>query len=75
MQSEIFPLAVRGKGNGVATAVNWICNLVVSVSFLSMTNTMTTAGTFWFYAGISIILYVFIFILVPEVSKTSDLVA
>lgn len=69
IQSEVFPIALRGKGNGVATAVNWICNLVVSITYLSMINTMTTAGTFWFYAGLSLIFWLLVFFFVPEVRK------
>ncbi|KAI9319070.1 general substrate transporter [Dichotomocladium elegans] len=71
IQSEVFPIALRGKGNGVATAVNWICNLVVSITYLSMINTMTAAGTFWFYAGLSLIFWVLIFFFVPETSRRS----
>ncbi|KAI8076704.1 general substrate transporter [Gilbertella persicaria] len=67
-QSEMFPMSIRGKANGVATAVNWICNLIVSTTFLSMTEAMTTAGTFWFYAGISIVLWAFLIRLMPETS-------
>jgi SP family myo-inositol transporter-like MFS transporter 13 len=68
-QSEMFPMSIRGKANGVATAVNWICNLIISTTFLSMTEAMTTAGTFWFYAGISIVLWILLVRLMPEVSS------
>ncbi|CAO0791599.1 unnamed protein product [Mucor circinelloides] len=67
-QSEMFSMSIRGKANGVATAVNWICNLIISTSFLSMTEAMTTAGTFWFYAGLSIILWGLLIKLMPETS-------
>lgn len=66
-QAEMFPMSIRGKANGVATAVNWICNLIISTTFLSMTNAMTTAGTFWFYAGLSIVLWMLLIKLMPEV--------
>lgn len=68
VQSEMFSSSIRGKANGIATAVNWICNLVISTSFLSMTEAMSAAGTFWFYAGISIMLWLILFRLMPEVS-------
>ncbi|KAI9499214.1 general substrate transporter [Zychaea mexicana] len=71
MQSEIFPIALRGKGTGVATGVNWICNLVISITYLSMINAMTAAGTFWFYAGISLIFWVLVFFFVPETAGRS----
>ncbi|ORZ36832.1 and other transporter-domain-containing protein [Catenaria anguillulae PL171] len=32
-QSEIFPLRVRGKGTGLATASNWINNTILSFSW------------------------------------------
>lgn len=66
-QSEMFSMSIRGKANGVATAVNWICNLIISTTFLSMTEAMTTAGTFWFYAGLSIVLWGLLLKLMPEV--------
>ncbi|OAD76287.1 hypothetical protein PHYBLDRAFT_97609, partial [Phycomyces blakesleeanus NRRL 1555(-)] len=68
IQSEMFSNSVRGKANGVSTAVNWICNLIISTTFLSMTDTLTSAGTFWFYAGISFILWIGIYFLLPEVN-------
>ncbi|OBZ83167.1 Proton myo-inositol cotransporter [Choanephora cucurbitarum] len=70
-QSEMFPMSIRGKANGVATAVNWICNLIVSTTFLSMTEAMTTAGTFWFYAGVSLVFWVLLIRLMPETSGKS----
>jgi SP family myo-inositol transporter-like MFS transporter 13 len=72
MQSELFPLSIRGKANGIATAVNWACNLVISTSFLSMTNGVSAAGTFWFYGGLSIVFWIFSIFEVPEVKKISS---
>ncbi|KAJ2960039.1 hypothetical protein NQZ79_g4569 [Umbelopsis isabellina] len=71
MQSELFPLSIRGKANGIATAVNWSCNLIISTSFLSMTNGVSAAGTFWFYAGLSIVLWIFVLFEVPETANKS----
>ncbi|KAG0183507.1 hypothetical protein DFQ29_002561 [Apophysomyces sp. BC1021] len=71
IQSEIFSMSLRGKANGISTAVNWICNLIISTTFLSMSDAMTTAGTFWFYAGLSFIFWVLVFFLVPETARKS----
>ncbi|KAI7900852.1 general substrate transporter [Cokeromyces recurvatus] len=71
IQSELFSASLRGKGNGIATATNWICNLVVASTFLSMVNTLSTAGTFWLYASISILLWISIVRWVPETSGKS----
>lgn len=67
IQSELFTLSLRGKANGIATATNWVCNLIVASTFLSMTNALSAAGTFWLYAGISILLWIGIVKWVPEV--------
>lgn len=72
IQSEIFTLSLRGKANGIATATNWICNLIVASTFLSMTNVLTAAGTFWLYATISILLWMLIVKWVPEVNYIND---
>ncbi|KAI7890542.1 general substrate transporter [Mucor mucedo] len=70
-QAEMFPMSIRGKANGVATAVNWICNLIISTTFLSMNEAFTAAGTFWFYAGLSIVLLLMLIRLMPETSGKS----
>ena len=44
INSEIYPLWARGTCIAMTTAVNWIFNLVVSFSFLTMTETITTYG-------------------------------
>ena len=35
--SEIFPTGVRGKAVSVVSAVNWATNLLISMTFLSIT--------------------------------------
>jgi SP family myo-inositol transporter-like MFS transporter 13 len=67
IQSELFSLPLRGKANGIATSVNWICNLFVASTFLTMTNTLSVAGTFWFYAVLSTVFWLGIFKWLPEV--------
>ncbi|VEL18997.1 unnamed protein product [Protopolystoma xenopodis] len=36
INSEIYPNWARGQGNAMATAVNWLANLVISLTFLSL---------------------------------------
>jgi SP family myo-inositol transporter-like MFS transporter 13 len=66
IQSEIFSPRLRGKAGGIATSVNWVSNLLVATTFLSLTRTITVAGTFWLYGGISLVGWIFIYALVPE---------
>ncbi|KAJ1400343.1 Sugar/inositol transporter [Sesbania bispinosa] len=66
LNSEIYPLRFRGIGGGIAAVSNWCANLIVSESFLSMTKTLGSAGTFLLFAGFSTISLMAIYALVPE---------
>ena len=44
INTEIYPIWARSTGISVATSVNWICNLIVSMSFLTLTETLTRHG-------------------------------
>jgi SP family myo-inositol transporter-like MFS transporter 13 len=71
INSEIFPTHLRATGNSLATATNWICNLGVSLSFLTLTENITEAGTFWLYGGISIVATVYTYYALPETKGKS----
>lgn len=66
VNSEIYPLRYRGIGGGIAAVSNWVSNLIVSESFLTLTEAIGSAGTFLLFAGFSAIGLVAIFFLVPE---------
>ncbi|MCX7125420.1 MAG: MFS transporter, partial [Gammaproteobacteria bacterium] len=69
--SEIFPLSVRGQAMSVATAIQWLANFVVSVSFLSLLNTVGASITFGLYATICCIAVVFTYFWIPETKRLS----
>ncbi len=64
--SEIYPLRVRGTAMSVATAVNWVINLLVALTFLSLVGLVGRSATFWIYAGFSAAALLFTWLLVPE---------
>ncbi len=64
--SEIYPLRIRGRAMSVGTAANWSANLIVALSFLTLTEVVGKAATFWLYAAVSIGAWLFAFFLVPE---------
>ncbi|KAI3469228.1 hypothetical protein Pfo_025891 [Paulownia fortunei] len=66
VNSEIYPLKYRGLGGGIAAVSNWSSNLVVSETFLTLTEHLGSAGTFLLFAGFSLIGLISIFFLVPE---------
>jgi MFS family permease len=64
--SEIFPLSLRGVGMGISIFANWVCNYLVSVTFLSLVGWLGFAATFWMYAAICLLGFVFVYKLLPE---------
>lgn len=66
VNSEIYPLRYRGIGGGIAAVSNWVSNLIVSETFLTLTKAIGSAGTFLLFAGFSFIGLVAIYFLVPE---------
>lgn len=66
VNSEIYPLRFRGVCGGIAATANWISNLIVAQSFLSLTQAIGTAWTFLIFGFISVVALVFVFVCVPE---------
>ncbi|MBA0808986.1 hypothetical protein Gohar_024679, partial [Gossypium harknessii] len=66
VNSEIYPLRYRGIGGDLAAVSNWISNLIVSLTFPSLTKALGSAGTFFLFGGVCVIGFSFIYWLVPE---------
>ncbi|CAN6213880.1 unnamed protein product [Urochloa humidicola] len=66
INSEVYPLRFRGVCGGVAAVANWASNLLVTQTFLSLTQELGTAGTFMLFCGVSAAAFVLLFLLVPE---------
>ncbi|KFK40217.1 hypothetical protein AALP_AA3G345800 [Arabis alpina] len=64
--SEIFPLRLRAQGASIGVAVNRIMNATVSMSFLSISDAITTGGAFFMFAGIAVVAWWFFFFMLPE---------
>lgn len=69
--SEIYPLRIRGRAMSVGTAANWGSNVVVALSFLTLTQVVGKGATFWLYGAISIGAWLFAYFLVPETKGRS----
>lgn len=66
VNSEIYPLRFRGVCGGIAATANWISNLIVSESFLTLTQVIGTSWTFLIFGVISVVALFFVLICVPE---------
>jgi sugar porter (SP) family MFS transporter len=64
--SEIFPLQVRGTAMSFATIANWSANFVITLVFLGLVGALGQTGTFWLFAAIGVVAFVFTLRLVPE---------
>jgi sugar porter (SP) family MFS transporter len=71
MLSEIYPLRVRGRAMSVGTVANWGANLIVALSFLTLTQVLGKPATFGLYGIVSIGAWLFVFFLVPETKGKS----
>ncbi len=69
--SEIFPLAVRGRGMSVATVANWGSNFAVTLVFPILTAALGSAPVFLIFAGLSVLALLFTWGAVPETKGRS----
>jgi sugar porter (SP) family MFS transporter len=66
MISEIYPLKIRSRAMAVATMANWGSNLLVALTFLSLLRMLGRPWTFWLYALVGVLAWIFVLRLVPE---------
>jgi sugar porter (SP) family MFS transporter len=64
--SEIYPVRVRAPAMSVATFANWAANFVVTISFLTLLNAITDAGTFFLFAALTVVALAYFWRRVPE---------
>lgn len=69
--AEIFPLKIRGQAEGIAAGTNWIFNLLVSITFLTLVELIGPSWTFWLYGVLAIAAFLFCYYLVPETKGRS----
>jgi len=64
--AEIFPTRVRGQATSIATMALWSACLVVTLTFLTIVDSMGISGAFGLYALLSLITFVFVWRWIPE---------
>ncbi|XP_045164785.2 proton myo-inositol cotransporter-like [Mercenaria mercenaria] len=71
INSEIYPNWARSTGTSLATATNWVFNLIVSLTFLSLLESVGKYGTFWLYFGVCFLGMLFMCFMLPETKNKS----
>ena len=66
LNSEIYCTEARGLGNSLSTTTNWTANLVMSMSFLTLSSELSPQGAFMLYATISLVFFLFFLFYLPE---------
>jgi sugar porter (SP) family MFS transporter len=69
--SEIYPNRVRGLAVSVTVSALWIASFVLTFTFPLINRLAGPAATFWIYAAVCAIGFVFIFYRVPETKGKS----
>jgi MFS family permease len=69
--SEIFPNRIRGAAMAVAVAALWLACFLLTYSFPTLNAKLGPAGTFWLYAMICLLGFIFIFFKLPETKNKS----
>jgi sugar porter (SP) family MFS transporter len=63
---EVFPNAVRSKGQGVGNASHWIMNTIIALTFSYVADVMGRGAPFIFFAGMTVVQFVTVLFTYPE---------
>lgn len=69
--SEIQPLKCRDFGITCSTTTNWVSNMIIGATFLTLLDSIGAAGTFWLYTGLNIAFVGITFWLIPETKNVT----
>lgn len=73
VNAEIYPNHARSLGTSASTTTNWLGNVVVSATFLTLASddVLGKEGAFWLYASIGVVGWIWLFRTMPETKELS----
>ena len=69
--AEILPLQLRAQGMSLGIAANRVTCSIISMTFISLANSITMAGCFFLYASTAVAAAVFVYVRLPETKGRS----
>ncbi len=64
--AEIFPLRFRGTGVAISVSALWVASFVLTFTFPILNSALGPGGTFFLYAAICALGFLFVYFVVPE---------
>jgi len=71
MMGELFATDIKGFAGSLAGTSNWLLAFVVTKTFVNLNNSLGIGGTFWLFAGLTVLGVIFVFFAVPETKGKS----
>ncbi|MDN5725839.1 MAG: sugar porter family MFS transporter [Propionibacteriales bacterium] len=71
VNSEVYPLSVRGKASSLGSFTHWGLDLVIASTVLTLISTITPTGLFGIFAVVAVAGFFFLFRLMPETKGRS----
>ncbi|XP_031236438.1 solute carrier family 2, facilitated glucose transporter member 12 isoform X2 [Mastomys coucha] len=69
--SEIFPGGIRGRAMALTSSMNWGINLLISLTFLTVTDIIGLSWVCFIYTILSVASLVFVILFIPETKGCS----
>ncbi|KAL6654371.1 hypothetical protein ACP70R_007836 [Stipagrostis hirtigluma subsp. patula] len=69
--AETLPLRLRAQGTSLGIAANRLTCGILSMTFISLANSITMAGCFFLYASAAVAAWVFVYVRLPETKGRS----
>jgi sugar porter (SP) family MFS transporter len=63
---EVFPNAVRSKGQGAGNASHWIMNTIIALEFPVVVHSLNTETPFVFFAAMTVVQFLVVLFVYPE---------